>query len=268
MAEAFATATGQECHVYHSMDTRGRGRKRRQLTGLAAEAAWSVPVKEANDLGGKVPYVPGMAVFCTENLATELGISNGSPGTLVSIKYEEIDSRRYPISAQVDFRAYTNRDSNSPHPHRVTLKPITTTIHVRVPNAEKIYSATRSQLPLIPAFAFTSHNAQGRSLDVCCIDLASCPSIQSAYVMLSRVRSLKGLAVLRPFRLDRVQNHISQELREELRRTETKAEKTKVYSRERLSWFYDVVPEGQVAMLTQGEVELDLGEAEAMVTTE
>jgi hypothetical protein len=184
-----------------------------------------------------------MAVFCTENLATELGISNGSPGTLVSIKYEEIEGRRYPISAQVDFRAYTNRDSNSPHPHRVTLKPITTTIHVRVPNAEKTYSATRAQLPLIPAFAFTSHNAQGRSLDVCCIDLASCPSIQSAYVMLSRVRSLKGLAILRPFKLDRIQNHISQELREELRRTEIKAEETRAYSREQLSWFYDVVPE-------------------------
>ncbi|KAJ7931874.1 hypothetical protein B0H13DRAFT_1466052, partial [Mycena leptocephala] len=67
--------------------------------------------------------------------------------------------------------------------------------------SEKTYSATRSQLPLIPAYAFTSHNAQGRSLEVCCIGLASCTTIQSAYVMLSRVRSLKGLCMLRPFRL-------------------------------------------------------------------
>ncbi|KAJ6459329.1 hypothetical protein C8R45DRAFT_752308, partial [Mycena sanguinolenta] len=69
------------------------------------------------------------------------------------------------------------------------------------------------QLPLIPAFAFTSHNAQGRSLDVCCIDLASCTSIQSAYVMLSRVRRLTGLCILRPFKVDRIKNHISEELR-------------------------------------------------------
>ncbi|KAJ7898853.1 hypothetical protein B0H14DRAFT_2253489, partial [Mycena olivaceomarginata] len=34
-----------------------------------------------------------------------------------------------------------------------------------------------------------------------CIDLASCTTIQSAYVMLSRVKSLKGLVHLRPFRL-------------------------------------------------------------------
>ncbi|KAJ7074949.1 hypothetical protein B0H15DRAFT_765529, partial [Mycena belliarum] len=216
MAEAFAAATGQVYHVYHSYDTRGRGKRRKQLTGLAAEAAWLVPVKEANDLGGKVPYLPGMAVFCTENLATELGISNGSPGTLVSIVYEEIDGRRYAISAEVDFKAYKSSDRDAPYPHRVLLKPITTTIHFSLPNSAKSYSATRSQLPLIPAYSFTSHNAQGRSLDVCCIDLASCPTIQSAYVMLSRVRSLKGLCILRPFRLDRIQNHISQELREEL----------------------------------------------------
>jgi hypothetical protein len=140
----------------------------------------------------------------------------------------------------------------------VVLKPITSIIHVRLPTSEKTYSATRSQLPLIPAYAFTSHNAQGRSLDVCCIDLASCPTIQSAYVMLSRVRSLKGLCILRPFRLDRIQNHISQELREELKRTELKAEKTKAYSREQLSWFYSVVPEGRVGLLTENPTPVEV----------
>lgn len=74
--------------------------------------------------------------------------------------------------------------------------------------------------------------------------------------MLSHVRSLKRLCILRPFRLDRIQNHISQELREELKRTELKAEKTKAYSREQLSWFYNVVPEGWVGLLTQPDTRL------------
>ncbi|KAJ7079348.1 hypothetical protein C8R44DRAFT_654172, partial [Mycena epipterygia] len=65
------------------------------------------------------------------------------------------------------------------------------------------------QLLLIPAFAFTSHNSQGRSLDCACLDLASCASIQSVYVMVSRLRSLKGLCISRPFRLSKIQNHIS-----------------------------------------------------------
>ncbi|KAJ3889847.1 hypothetical protein GG344DRAFT_28251, partial [Lentinula edodes] len=66
---------------------------------------------------------------------------------------------------------------------------------------------------------FTSHNSQGRSLNVACIDFTSCRSIQSAYVMLSRVRSLKGLCILRPFHIGKIQNHISEELRQEMRRT-------------------------------------------------
>lgn len=203
-----------------------------------------------------------MPVFSTENIATELGISNGSPGTLMSVIFDEVEGRRYAISADVDFRAYTNSNPDAPHPHRVTLKPVTNQIHFRLPNSETIYNATRSQLPLIPAFAFTSHNAQGRSLDVCCIDLAGCPTIQSAYVMLSRVRRLKGLCILRPFGLQRIRNHISEELRTELKHTDLKAEITKAYSRERLSWFYGLVPEGKVSLLTRREemnVDVDVG---------
>ena len=105
--------------------------------------------------------MPGMAVFFTENLATELGISNGSSETLVSIVYEETAGRRYAISAEVDFKAYKNSDPDAQYPHRVVLKPITATIHFRLPSSEKTYSATRSQLPLIPAFAFTSHKRPG-----------------------------------------------------------------------------------------------------------
>jgi hypothetical protein len=73
--------------------------------------------------------------------------------------------------------------------------------------------------------------------------------------MLSRVRKLDGLCILRPFSLDRIQNHISEEVRNELKRTEIKAERTKEYSRERLSWFYDLVPEGQVKALIEGAIE-------------
>jgi hypothetical protein len=172
------------------------------LVGLAAEAAWAVPVKKAKDLGSQVPFLPGVPIFCTENIATELGILNGSPGTLVSLKYEEINGRRYAISADVDFVEYKNSNPAVIHPHQVILKPVSYQIKYRLPGSDKEYRASHWQLPLIPAFSFTSDNAQGQSLDVCCIDLAGCPNIQSAYVMLSRVRSLKGLCILRPFDLD------------------------------------------------------------------
>jgi hypothetical protein len=259
MVGAFAGATGQDCDIYHAKDMKGRGSNKRQLMGLAAEIAWAVPVKKANDLGGRMPYILGMPVFCTENIATELGISNGSPGTLVSIAYEIKEGRRYALSADIDFKAYHNSKPTVVHPHRVTLKPIPSSIQYLLPGSDKPYTANRWQLPLIPAFAFTSHNVQGRSLDVCCIDLAGCPLIQSTYVMLSQVWSLKGLCILRPFVLDRIQNHISQELRSELQRVEVKAERIKAYSREKLSWFYDLVPEGHVDCLKNLDLDMMMG---------
>ncbi|KAF9254571.1 hypothetical protein L218DRAFT_951450 [Marasmius fiardii PR-910] len=58
-----------------------------------------------------------MPMFCTEIITTELGISTyGSRGKLVSIVYEEHEGWRYTISANVEFRAYTNSDPNTPHP--------------------------------------------------------------------------------------------------------------------------------------------------------
>jgi hypothetical protein len=106
MSCAFSRATGQETSLYWSIDTRGRGKARRELVGVAAEAAWRVAVKEADDLSGKLPLVSGMPVFCTENIATELRISKGCIGKLVSVKYVDRSGRRYAVSAEVDFPGY------------------------------------------------------------------------------------------------------------------------------------------------------------------
>ncbi|KAJ6512935.1 hypothetical protein C8R45DRAFT_812553 [Mycena sanguinolenta] len=115
MAKTFASATGQETNIFHSLDTRGRGKNRKELKGIAAEVAWQVPVKEADDLGGRVPYVPGMPVFCTDNIATELGLSKGSLGTLASIKYVERSGRKYAVCAEVDFTAYESGNKDFPN---------------------------------------------------------------------------------------------------------------------------------------------------------
>ncbi|KAJ6473029.1 hypothetical protein C8R45DRAFT_775751, partial [Mycena sanguinolenta] len=121
MGKAFGTLTGQEPIFYHSVDTRadGKGRKRCELRGEAAETAWRVPVKDAKDLPGKVPYLTGMPVFCTDNIATELGLSKGSMGTIVSIRYVERSGRRYAVSAEVDFPGFQGEDKE--HPNRVLL---------------------------------------------------------------------------------------------------------------------------------------------------
>ena len=77
---------------------------------------------------------------------------------------------------------------------------------------------TRSQLPLLPEYAFTDYKSQGRTLDKAIVDLQTAKNLQSVYVMLSRVRSLSGLAILRPFLPEKVVGRPSQELRRELHR--------------------------------------------------
>lgn len=47
---------------------------------------------------------------------------------------------------------------------------------------------------------------------------ASASTIQGVYVMLSRVRALSGVAILRPFKPSKIEQRLSEELRDELQR--------------------------------------------------
>ncbi|EJD40478.1 hypothetical protein AURDEDRAFT_46261, partial [Auricularia subglabra TFB-10046 SS5] len=64
----------------------------------------------------------------------------------------------------------------------------------------------------------TTHKAQGETMQWAIIDLESCRGSESPYVMASRVKSLQGLAVLRPFGIERIQSRNSEDLRKELSR--------------------------------------------------
>ncbi|KIJ56712.1 hypothetical protein M422DRAFT_85658, partial [Sphaerobolus stellatus SS14] len=72
----------------------------------------------------------------------------------------------------------------------------------------------------------TAHNSQGRSLNAGCIDFASCPNLAMAYVMLSRLRSLDGLTILRPFASNKIRCRVPEEVRNELKRLDELAQKT------------------------------------------
>ncbi|KAJ7618845.1 hypothetical protein DFH06DRAFT_954836, partial [Mycena polygramma] len=122
MTQSFAAATNQEFAVYYSEDTVGRGTHKIELTGQNARDAWNTPIKaHADDLSGRLPLVIGMPVFIVDNIAVELGVSNGSGGTLVNIDYVIRDGRRYAISAEVDLPLYTSQDPNAENPHRLVI---------------------------------------------------------------------------------------------------------------------------------------------------
>lgn len=79
-------------------------------------------------------------------------------------------------------------------------------------------SISRIQLPLVPAYAYTDYKSQGRTLDVAILDLASAGSLQGAYVMLSRVKELEGVAILQWFPPRKIDQRLSEEMRDELQR--------------------------------------------------
>ncbi|KIO15614.1 hypothetical protein M407DRAFT_47932, partial [Tulasnella calospora MUT 4182] len=67
----------------------------------------------------------------------------------------------------------------------------------------------------------TDYKSQGRTLDSAIIDLTGhrgAGSLQSIYVMLSRVRSLSGLALLRPFYSNKLTQNLQAEFRTEFSR--------------------------------------------------
>ncbi|KAJ7091753.1 hypothetical protein C8R44DRAFT_564497, partial [Mycena epipterygia] len=122
MTQAFAAATGQEFAVYYAEDAMGRGKKKVILRGQNAEDAWNTPIKShAQDLSGRLPLAIGMPVFVVDNIAVELGMANGSAGTLISLEYEIRESRRYAICAEVDLPLYNSPDPNAEFPHRITI---------------------------------------------------------------------------------------------------------------------------------------------------
>ena len=97
---------------------------------------------------------------------------------------------------------------------------------LRIGTREVVKSVSRLQLPLLPGYLYTDYKSQGRTLNCAIVDLQSAKTLQGAYVMLSRVRSLKGLLVLRPFGASKICARLSAELRNELGRIENLARNT------------------------------------------
>ncbi|KAI0043926.1 hypothetical protein FA95DRAFT_1497894 [Auriscalpium vulgare] len=109
----------------------------------------------------------------------------------------------------------------------VPIFPSTRSFAYTLPGTAQRFSISRQQLPLLPAYCYTDYKSQGRSLETVIVDIAGCRSLQSAYVMLSRVKSLKGLAILRGFPPNKISMPLTHEFRDEFARLASLAASTK-----------------------------------------
>lgn len=242
MMLAFASSTGQEFVVYHAEDTVGRGSKRTPLTGLNTKDTWSTNIKSsAHDLTGRLPLAIGMPVIVVDNLAVELGVCNGSRGTLQRVNYFTKNGVRYAVSADVDIPAYNNPNPDAEHPHRVTVPTVVKTIQYTSRTMGRSHSACRQQLPLIAGFAFTVHNSQSRSLNPAIIHLESSRTTAASYVMLSRIKcgveGPTGLRILGDISANHISMHAPQEVRQEEKRLMEMSERTIANASTELAWY-------------------------------
>jgi hypothetical protein len=88
------------------------------------------------------------------------------------------------------------------------------------------YYISRSQLPLVPAYAYTANKIQGQSLKYALINLKSARGTQALYVMISRAISLENLAIMCWFPSTNLHWRLSPAYRNEFERLEKLDERT------------------------------------------
>ena len=99
--------------------------------------------------------------------------------------------------------------------HEFPILPDTNTVRYQGSRSKHFLSFRRTQLPLIPAFAMTAHKSQGQTIQKAIIDLATCRGTEPPYVMVSRVRKLEDLLILRPFPIGKITCRMSEDTRRE-----------------------------------------------------
>ena len=164
--------------------------------------------KDNRDCAGlprTVSLAVGAQVMLRRNIACEEGLVNGARGIVVGFTWPEgreglSEPGVLPNSVLVKFHdarvgrvsRVTVSDEDGLEVDAVPIEPISAKFYGR-----QGVTLQCTQLPLLPCWAATIHKVQGLSLDAAVIDLG--PKVFEdgmAYVALSRVRTLEGVALL------------------------------------------------------------------------
>lgn len=195
--EAFASRSLNNIEHYWSQDYLKKSLVRDEKLATYLQNLHS---GQTSHLSADLAMVHGMPVIISENFDVSGGIVNGSEGILKSVRYKLDDrGRRIATSAIVTVTKSSGDTLPGLPPYDVVVLPQSCYFTIKHPESRGEVTYKRRQLPLQPAFALTDYKAQGKTLPHAIVDLQSCTNPSSAYVMVSRVTSLDGLLILRPF---------------------------------------------------------------------
>lgn len=185
-------------------------------------------------------YYVGQLVRFTHNLCPEVGIANGSLGKIVGVHLDpeepnpprDADGNMRPTLLPACILVKVDSLTTRLHPEFdigvVPVKPMTATGVMQVKPGYAQESLTvhygRTAFPLIPTRCITDFKSQGSSFSSVVVDLTyptDAPRKDYAlavYVMLSRVRTLEGLRILRLFDRQKIQAPFPKHIRDEWER--------------------------------------------------
>ena len=180
-------------------------------------------------LPGLLPFVPGMPVILTQNIATELGFISCINGIFRQLVYHEESMStetlseifpnntqyiRRPIYALIEIsKSKIGCKLEDLQPKLIPIPLVEQTFRVDIAdllpkdkkpksNQKTTLSIKRSALPLVPAYCITTHKSQGQTLSKVVVDLKlpnETDDLAAVYVPLSRIKCSPDLAILRPF---------------------------------------------------------------------
>jgi hypothetical protein len=203
-----------------------------------------------------------MPVLLTDNIACELGLSNGTQGIFRELVYDDQEDSgglnvkneifpsntiyiRKPLYALVEINTSqieTNLEGLRPKLIPIPLVKKRFTVSIKQlfgqqfeqllggRKISQVIHITRTQLPIVPAFAITTYKAQGLTMNKIIVDLQVPPGtlqVASIYVPLSRVKRAEDIVILRPFDMKVLQVQPSLAQDAELKRLDELDRKTK-----------------------------------------
>ena len=163
------------------------------------------------DLPESIYLAIGMKVMVTNNLQTDLDITNGARGVITDIilNHNEppledgstVHLKFLPESVLV--KLSRTRAAALPHLDEgvIPIQRVSSSMQIRV--GGKARTVTRAQFPITGADSFTDYRAQGQTIPYVIIDIAPPPtsglSLFNLYVSLSRSSGRKTIRLLRDF---------------------------------------------------------------------
>ena len=220
----FAEHTGQPLHWHYCTDIM----KGSPVDPTVRQSIEMLHSGEMNLRLGRLLLVIGMPVMITHNFDVQSGIVNGSMGTLIRSRYTtDIEGRRHAILCMV----HTPSSAKNMLPHLRLFQSVVLEDSVEImlnhPHSKQAYKFRQTQVAIIPSFAMTAHKSQGLTLSHAIVDIESCFGSKAPYVMLSRVKSLETLLILRPFSFKHITCRRSEDARREDRQLEILSESSK-----------------------------------------